>query len=62
MYGDGIARRLTTPEFNAVNEAITQVLQPLVGGNYNNTFLAENQGSNNNTLMYDQPHGSPNAQ
>jgi hypothetical protein len=43
------------PEFLAVNEAITQILQPLVGGNCNNTAFASDQGSNN--PAYNQPHG-----
>lgn len=46
-----------TPEVNAINELVTQVLQPIFGGNCNNSAFAENQGSNNETLSaaYDEP-------
>jgi hypothetical protein len=38
------------PEINGLNEAVTQILKPILGGNCNNTTFADDQGSNNNTV------------
>lgn len=45
------------PEFEYANALVTQILTLLVGGGCNNTDLADNQGSNEGTLVCGQPHG-----
>lgn len=40
------------PEFNTVNDFVTKIVQPFFGGDCNLTAFASDQGSNDNTDLY----------